>query len=444
MIVHRVWGASLTSRMNIVLPLLALGLACRLASAAPAPAGHDGSPVPVLDAFGQRLAGIRGQIPAVTAAAEAAADRVLAEPRTSLVVTTFPGAVEFANELLSRAGGLAKALSAFQASQTGVDKTIMLASVRSWEQDGAVVLPKLAEYRRRGYHVTVFGSRAGCPEPAAWDALVDNGAGDGGAASGTVNIIANVTLGWMWCCEYVSALSRKGKYPGILKSIALQGARENNALYQNAEGRVWMGETTNAVPAGRLADLYLQRMDRLMADLRSPHVQGSVSNAAAIIAASLREGRTVQLSGTGHLVNYEMMRDDLRTPFKACRSEKLGEGLVNGDLVVWIGYMGNAGLIKTGGVDRLSGLLASGIRMISCEAPMPAAGNTDPGFLAQVLPERLAPLPVPSPVIAIVDQSWSMPDAEVPVPWAPGWMAPVSGINALLLLRILDEQVAGR
>jgi uncharacterized phosphosugar-binding protein len=414
-----------------------------LAVEIPVSAG-GGARASVLDAYEQRLPAIRRQIPAVTAAAEAAAELVLAEPRTSLVATTFPGAVEFANELLSRAGGLAKALSAFQPRLTGVDKAVVLVSVRCWQQDQAAVIPRLEEYRRRGYCAIVFGSRAGCPVEAVGDHLVDNGAPDAGADSGPVNIIANVTLGWMWCCEYAAALSRKGKYPGILKSIALQGASENNARFQNAEGRVWLGDTDDAVPAGHLSDLYLQRLDRLVADLRSPRIQGAVSNAADIVAARLRDGRTVQLSGMGHIVNYEMLRDDLKAAFKACRSEKLGDGLAEGDLAVWIGYMGNVGLIKTGGVDRLSLLMEAGVQMVLCEAPMPEAGNTDPGTLAEVLPDRLIPLPARSSVIATVDQCWSMPDAEVPIPWEPGRMAPVSGISALLLLRMLDEQVASR
>jgi hypothetical protein len=41
-----------------------------------------------------------------------------------------------------------------------------------------------------------------------------------------------------------------------------------------------------------------------------------------------------------------------------------------------------------------------------------------------------------------VEQSWVLGDAEIPVPCPPGKMAPISGINAILLLRMIDDQVA--
>ncbi|MEI7436535.1 MAG: hypothetical protein WCL16_06975 [bacterium] len=398
----------------------------------------------VLDAYDRRLTMLPGQVSVVTGSAQAAADLVLAEPRTSLILPALPGAVEFANELLSRAGGLAKALNSSQLKQTGVDRAVVLVSVRSWEQEGAIVVPKLAEYRSKGYSAVVFGSSAGRPADAVCDYLVDNGAPGPEAVYGQVNIIVNVTLGWIWCCEYAAALSRQGKYPGILKSIALQGARENNARLQSVDGRRWLGDTTNAVPAGKLANIYLKRAGSLAADMRSPRIRKALSSAADIVAARIRDGRTVQISGIGHIVNYEILRHDLKMPSTICRYDKLGAGLKQGDLAVWFGYMGNVGLIKTGSVNRLSVLQKAGVDVIFCEAPIPDAGNTPPEVLAQVLSDKIVSAPSLSSVIATVAQCWSMPDAEVEVPWPPGQMAPVSGINALLLLRTLDEQVAVR
>ena len=49
-----------------------------------------------------------------------------------------------------------------------------------------------------------------------------------------------------------------------------------------------------------------------------------------------------------------------------------------------------------------------------------------------------------SNVLAHIDQSWVLGDAEVPLPCPPGKMAPVSGINGVLLFRMLDDEVAKR
>lgn len=395
----------------------------------------------VLDEYEARLATIRAQVPVLAASAEAAAARMLADPRTAIVCQSFPGASEFSNEMLSRAGGIAKISGRVGKAD---DTAIMLVPARSWEQEGALVLPLLAERRGKAGLVTVIGSRAGMPTNAVGDFWLDNGAPSGEASHGAVNIMANVTLGWMWCCEYAAALSRKGKYPGILRTKVLDDSLAHNQPLRPPGGQEWLGDTDTSVAAGKLSVAYLDRIGQLIRDLRSPALQGAVSNAADIVAARARQGRSIQMSGSGHIVNYELLRSDLKGPYKGLHSSKVGMGLTNGDLLVWFGYMGHVGLMKTGGVDRLTDLGKAGVDVILCEAPAPDARNTAPDILARVAPGILFAAPSPSPIIATIEQAWGMPDADVDIPWPPRRMAPVSGINALLLLRMLDEQVVLR
>ncbi len=404
-------------------------------------AGADQAPKSILDAYEQRLVAIRAQIPAMVASANAAAERMLATPQAGLVCQSFTGGTEFANEMMSRAGGIAKVSSKVG---KGVETAIVLVPVRSWEQEGAAVRPLLAERQGKAGLVITIGSRAGMPTNAVCDVLLDNGSATGGASEGPLNIIANVTLGWMWHCEYAAALSRKGKYPGILRTKVLTDSMTNNPPLRPPAGQAWLGDTDKPVEAGKLAGLYLERAEQLVRDLHGARTQAAVSNAAEIVAERLRQGRTVQLSGSGHIANYEILRSDFKERYAACHSSKVGSGLTNGDLLVWFGYMGYVGLMKTGGVDRLTQLKKAGVDVVLCEAPIPSAANTAPDILALVDENVLFKAPAPSPITATIDQSWGMPDAEVSIPWAPGRMAPISGVNALLLLRMLDEQVVLR
>jgi uncharacterized phosphosugar-binding protein len=399
-----------------------------------------------LDDYAQRLPALRKQIPAIVESAEAAAERVAAEPQTHLV---FPLHNKwFCYEFSGRAGGLANSWLRVAPRQTAVDNDIVLMGVRHWDTEAEATRSKLTDYSKQGCLTIVFGPSVGVPPNMPYDVLLDDAAPSTNITPGAVNAIANVTLGWMWCCEYAAALTRKGFVPGILRSKGLTDAPPHNEPLQQTEGKTWLGQAREPIEAGTLATLYLARIESLIRDVRSPPVQDAVAKAAEIVATRLREGKRVFLSGTGHAANYELTHPDYHeryTTFYGSQITHVKEGFRRGDLLVWFGYMGCVGLkdAKTG-TDCLADLRDKGVDVVFCEAPVPAATNTAPDVLALVDRTVLRALPTPSPVVAIVDQSWSMPDAEVPIPWFPNRMAPVSGVNALLLLRMLDEAVAAR
>ena len=93
-----------------------------------------------------------------------------------------------------------------------------------------------------------------------------------------------------------------------------------------------------------------------------------------------------------------------------------------GDLLVWMSYNG----MNSAYEDYAKSIADAKVDLISCYAPDPEWSKNPP------------------PTLAHIDQGWKLPDAEVPIPVFPNYMAPVSGINVTLLLRMLDDETAAR
>lgn len=333
----------------------------------------------------------------------------------------------FSEELLNRAGGLA------HVSPTGTwgrtDPTlwdVTLLSVRSWEKQQALILRLVKEYKAQGWTITVIGPAAGKPDALGADFFIDNGAPGPDAAYGRINVLANVTLGWMWCCEYAAAMSRKGKFPAVLLSIAMPGAGSYDASIQSIEGRHSTVDCPTAIPAGRLSAAYLKRVGRLIADLKSRHVQGQLRKTADIVARRMAAGGRVGVAGMGHVINEEV-RNDNKAPWQGFRIVYVPDTAVKdhlnpGDLLVYYAY---AGLNSTTD-DYAARIAMAKVDLITCYTPEPELSKNPP------------------PTLAHIDQSWKLPDAEVPIPVFPKAMAPVSGINVTILHRMLDDEVAAR
>lgn len=382
---------------------------------------------PSLREYTARVPLLRQQIPAVAKSAQASAERILAHPE-ALIDVPYWEQTGFSEEMINRAGGLALAYPAEAPGITAPTKhDVVLLAVRSWEKDGATIRKKASEAHAKGLLVTLIASKAGRPDDVPFDFFIDNGAASGGTEHGRINALANVTLGWMWCCEYVSAMTRHGKIPGVLLSIALPGADEYDAKIQSPEGRHWVGECGTPIPAGRLSELYLKRVQQLIVDLRSRERQEQIDRAADIVAARMKAGGTVGVSTVGHVTIFELLEKDMKAPwkkFQAVNLEKTAfkENLKRGDLLLWVGYMG----INSKYADFARFINEPGADVITCYSPQKESYGTV------------------SNVVAHIDQSWAWGDAEVPLPCPPGKMAPISGINGVLIFRMLDDEVSGR
>ncbi len=390
-------------------------------------------PQPALRDFAERLPHLREQIPAVTAAAEASAKRVLGHPG-ALVHVPYTELTGLGDELTNRAGGLANALPLASRRRHTTDHDIVLLSVRAWETDGEVMLEKLATYRDKGWMTTLIASRAGAPDDidaAGATFFIDNGAPDGTAAHGRVNVLLNTALAWMWSCEYLSAMTREGKVPGILISIGIPGGPEHDKRIQTREGRLQLTDTEVAIPAGELGSIYLGRLYTLVDDLAAPTRQAQLRAAAEITADYLRRGRKIVVAGVGHLITGEQNKD-YKSPFHGRHYAQVNRGELKrdfsaGDLLIWIGYSGG---VNSSYHDFGARIEEASLDVITCYTPDPRLESPDLGSIRKPL--------------AHIDQSWAIGDAEVRMAVPPGHMAPISGINAMLILRMLDDEVATR
>jgi uncharacterized phosphosugar-binding protein len=381
---------------------------------------------PALADYAARLPAMRAQIPAIVASAQQAAENNLAHPK-ALLSMPYWQQEGFAEEMANRAGGLAHAYPTEARRRMTTEHDIVVISIRSWEKQRDDAVKYIKECKANRWVVTVVGSAAGKPAELDADFFIDNGAPSEGVEHGRINALVNITLGWIWCCEYASAMSRQGKFPAVLYSVAMPGAKEYDEKIQSTEGRFTVLPCDTAIPAGQLADLYLKRVDRLMDDCRSKRIQEQVINAADVIAAHMRAGGTVGLSGVGHIIMDEMFKEN-KTPWKAFIATRSVQtayktNLQPGDLLIWMAYCG----MNTAYEDYGKYITEAGLRVITCYSPDPTWAT-----------------PPTAPQVAHIDQSWDLPDAEVSIPLFPYSMAPVSGINATLILRMLDDEVAER
>ncbi len=397
----------------------------------------------VLERYADRLPHLEKQIPAIVRAAEAAAERRL-ENRSARLIFGGPKPHNwFLREFLRRAGGLANSNYRIKRGLNFNPGDIIILGAADWEEQGDVFRETIPEYKAKDCLVILFGPEENRPSDLPIDFLVDTGTGDDSEMTRHVNAISALTLGWMWCTEYAAALSRKGKNTGILQTKAyVEGGVHNDPL-QTEEGMNWLGDTDKAVEAGKLSNAYMKRIEKLVSDLRSEALQTQLDNAADLIVERLESGKKVYISSAGHAVPHEMLRHDGQAPWSyVYRSDlprdKFLESVEEGELLVWIGYMGHVGL-KRRDTDVREVLRDKGVDMIVSEAALPPR-DSKPEVDWPIFPEPLDE----SPVIATVEQHWSLPDAEVELPWSPGYMAPVSGINADLIYRMLDEEVVQR
>jgi uncharacterized phosphosugar-binding protein len=353
---------------------------------------------------------------------------VLKKPDT-LINVPYNEQKSFSEEMINRAGGLSNIYPSESPDRVRfvTDHDIVLYSVRSWETDAETAIKRLNEYKGKNWKVILIASKKGMPSKLKYDFFIDNGAPSGKAIYGRINILANITIGWMWCCEYVSAMTRKGKIPGILISISLEESTEHNKKIQTPEGRLWIGDCPEKIPAGKLANIYLERVKKLVFDLKSEKIQKQIDYASDIIASRMAEGKKVGISGVGHVIIDEVKRD-LKAPwigFQAVgqvgrRRNAFSKYLQPGDLLVWIAYIG----LNSKYVDFGRYIKEANLELITCFAP----DLDDPS--------------VNETGIAHIDQCWAKGDAEVPLPCHPWKMAPVSGINSGLILRMLDDSVS--
>jgi hypothetical protein len=388
---------------------------------------------PSLRDFTARVEAARGQVPQIIAAAEAAAARKVAHPE-ALLNLTYHLQPSFAEELLNRSGGLAEALPSEERPQRVTEHDFVVFSIRSWQTDGEKGLAYLRDCREKGWMIILFASGAGKPADLEVDWFIDNGAKTGTDADAAVNSAANALNGWLWVCEYTAALTRFGKYPGILQSITTAGSIPFDRPLQDGKVRhLNLFPCAIAVPAGDLSRIYLQRVDRMVEDLSGTTTREQIARAAGIIAGRLREGRKVFVSTNTHIMLGEMDKNVNTpwTPLVTLRNmeEALAKHTQPGDLFFWLAFNGvsiwfypDASAPSKLYIDYDTPLRASKVDLITCFSRDPLHPENNGDY-----------------ALAHIEQNWDFGDSEVPVPFPPGRIAPVSGLYQSLLYRMLDD-----
>lgn len=392
-------------------------------------AAPAGAAQPALEDYVDRLEGFREQIPALVASADDFGARLVERPEALLNVA-WDGQEAFSEEMINRAGGLAHAYptEASERAPRATEHDVVLYSVRSWEKDGDEALERLAHFREEGWPVTLIASEAGRPDELdelEIEHFIDNGAPDGSAAHGRINLLANVTLGWMWTAEYVAAMTRRGKLPAILISVAYDRGVEHNRPLQTPEGRHTQVDCDEPIEAEESAETYLSRIEQLVEELRSQTTQSQIADAADAIVERIDAGETVGLTGVGHIILHEADVDN-RSPFRAFRARGRGNPferyLEPGEVALYIAYLG----MNSRHHDYMTPVREAGVELVT-------------SYVSAEDEELNHPDPV-----AHVEQHWELGDTVVPLECHPDGMAPISGVNAGLLHRMIDDAVHER
>ena len=382
-----------------------------------------GAPPPgILDQYDERLQAI--SIPPITQVAEAIVTYQMSHPEMKIRYGwPLESQKAFSDEFIARSGSLIN-WDYYHPAPGEVTNDVMICAVRSWEEDAAVVAAELDLYRQHGYKIVLIASNAGMPPGLPYDYLIDNGAATGSAEETRVNMLVNVTIGWLWQCEYVAACTRMlGAHPGIYMSAELPGGNEFDAELRENPTRMY--PTDAVIPTGELAGVFKGRLDWLVGQLRTGPIQGQIDNAADIIANRMMLGQRVGLTAWTHCIPFEMYHA-MQSPFSAFDcwnyTTAFKANMQPGDLVVFFGY---SGMKYPPNVDGL--IHEAELDLIPSYRPViedPSLNASDP--------------------LVELNQHWLLGDAEVPLPFAPDKMAPMSVIDGLLIMRMLDEAVKQR
>ncbi|MHB0936175.1 MAG: hypothetical protein ACYC6A_07265 [Armatimonadota bacterium] len=395
-------------------------------AAKPKPVASAVAPMPpVLANFQARRSFTQKNLPAIITAAEAVAKRMVEHPK-ALINVPYGEQQTFAEEILNRAGGLANALPTIERPQMATPDDVALLAVRAWDVDGPKMLKLMEEYKKQGWMIVLFASKKGLPKGAQYDYLIDN-AGGPGEGDSAMNTIANVMNAWVWTCEYTAAMTRLGKYPGILQSMVVNGSEKHNGLMQSRDGRLFQGEYHVPIPAGELAGIYFRRVDLLIAQLQASSTQGRINRAAMLIAERLKAGKTVITSSCEHFLLSDIFNDN-KTPWKPVNvvwraKDAYRENVKEGDIIVFFGYIG---------LSTVSEDYAKFMR------------ETKADIIASYIPDWDNPANNANEGLVVIEQHWRKGDGEVNIPFAPGLVAPISGLEGALIYRMLDDAAAAK
>ena len=283
----------MTGWFGLVLVAAAMMASGRPAAAADEPLRVSGTgPAAGAEAYYQWLTGcldaIEKDLPKFTRSAEAAA-RLYVDGGSEIGAY---GGDPFVLELFGRSGGVMRML-AFdkfanrKEAPSLPDKAIALVGLREDRIDE--IVGKITEFRKKGYHVVVFG-RADLVDKARKahaDVEVDTHAAPHGGLLQDANgrwIIptdsaAASAASWTWVSEFVAACTRLGKMPPMYLGYAVEGAMEREARFK---GLKFHDKLASRLDAGQLSKQFLSELRRSLEaihDLELPRIRQTAAEA---------------------------------------------------------------------------------------------------------------------------------------------------------------------
>ena len=351
----------------------------------------------------RRIVTIRAQLPQLTTLADKYAPFLGYETSGRFLISRGIDPA-FYLEFLTRAGGPPDT----QDADNSVAPGLALLPVRHWDGNGLGITAKVEQLHAQGRPVLVIGPASGRPVALLNGApFVDNGAPNGNRANASINGIANIIVGWTLYSEIVSAATRAGWQPGVLLSVLMPGATAHNA---RATFRM-LGTTPAPIAAGVLGGEYLNAIDSILALAAAPEHVTLMDTLAARVRSLRGGGATLYAGSCGHYLMEEIPYDAATSsvfsvlpttggpPGSTSRTPK------RDDVMIWFGYGGyDCPNAKVSGSFHDLGLK---VVIVSDDPPANPSGN----------------------VLAEIHLPWQLPDGIIPLPFAPGRMAPVSSID---------------
>lgn len=389
--------------MKVCILLLTVLVYCTASFAA-----DHGRPMPDanLDAI---LAGLARDMPAITKSAEAAA-AVHVQEGCGIGVFGEEGMV---SESVGRAGGIMRINYPHQIKDPKW-KGVVLAFPIAGDLESD--LAALAEYRKQGKHIVLFGP-ASYKDAAAKVGLEPNSLIDTHGLAG--DSVANMTALWTWTGEFVAALTRLGKMPAMYQSYAVPGGMERGKKL--GQLKYHEGEPQK-VAAGVLGKQYLDALAAAMASIEKDEGE-KIRKVADMALTAQAAGHKAYLSVSGHAIIHHVPADcGLEPIFKGWDTLRKNPPVVfaKGDFVLCVGY------------DSIFPELAKAAR---------DAGATIAWSLTNYNQDPNLGVPAIGAGEILIDQKWAFGDAVATVPNYDVKILPASGVIAEAILRRICHEI---
>jgi len=372
------------------------------------------------------------QMPEFIASADRAATRFTEARHPSLGVLGSPG---FTSEATGRAGGLIRTVGARHVLQRNWHGVVLVGLIdEQWDP----LMDACRQLTARGQMLVGFGTSgqqsAAAAQGVRFDAFIDNGAWEpdgllcsAHTASGRTaptQQTANLVALWIWKCEFLAALTRRGHFPKVFLAYTVPGGREwqRGIDDRDAGGR---GFRVEPVASGVLGARYLAALRADLAFVRQTQM-ASIRRVASMAGATGAAGQRCYVYLHGHALWGALggPHDPLIFTQAQLGWNKISPAVdpEPGDLMFCVGFDQPFNGPFFEGLDEK--LRSLGVQMAW------SIGVNHPLYDYQ--------LPTSEPVI---DQGWAFGDAAVAMPGYPIRVGPTSGVLAHTVLWLVHAEI---